>query len=71
MLILYLKKKIQVLQDSLRILGLYGLLKPLDLIQAYRLEMEQITHWKAEIYMNIGNLQLQMLNKSCKKESIC
>jgi cytoplasmic iron level regulating protein YaaA (DUF328/UPF0246 family) len=40
MLILYLKKKIQVLQDSLRILsGLYGLLKPLDLIQAYRLEM--------------------------------
>ena len=34
------QKKIQVLQDSLRILsGLYGLLKPLDLIQAYRLEM--------------------------------
>ncbi len=33
-------KKIQVLQDHLRILsGLYGLLKPLDLIQAYRLEM--------------------------------
>lgn len=34
------QKKIQVLQDSLRILsGLYGLLKPLDLMQAYRLEM--------------------------------
>ncbi|MFV8369354.1 peroxide stress protein YaaA [Flavobacterium sp. LB2R40] len=33
-------KKIDALQDSLRILsGLYGLLKPLDLIQAYRLEM--------------------------------
>ena len=32
--------KIPVLQDRLRILsGLYGLLKPLDLIQAYRLEM--------------------------------
>ena len=32
--------KIPQLQDSLRILsGLYGLLKPLDLIQAYRLEM--------------------------------
>lgn len=32
--------KIQTLQDSLRILsGLYGLLKPLDLIQPYRLEM--------------------------------
>lgn len=32
--------KINELQDKLRILsGLYGLLKPLDLIQAYRLEM--------------------------------
>jgi len=32
--------KLEVLQDKLRILsGLYGLLKPLDLIQAYRLEM--------------------------------
>ena len=31
---------VQTMQDSLRILsGLYGLLKPLDLIQAYRLEM--------------------------------
>ena len=33
-------EKLDVLQDSLRILsGLYGLLKPLDLMQAYRLEM--------------------------------
>jgi cytoplasmic iron level regulating protein YaaA (DUF328/UPF0246 family) len=32
--------KLSVMQDKLRILsGLYGLLKPLDLIQAYRLEM--------------------------------
>uniref|UniRef100_UPI0040498E01 peroxide stress protein YaaA n=1 Tax=Flavobacterium sp. TaxID=239 RepID=UPI0040498E01 len=32
--------KIDVLQDKLRILsGLYGVLKPLDLMQAYRLEM--------------------------------
>jgi cytoplasmic iron level regulating protein YaaA (DUF328/UPF0246 family) len=32
--------KINVLQDKLRILsGLYGLLKPLDLMQPYRLEM--------------------------------
>lgn len=32
--------KFRILQDRLRILsGLYGLLKPLDLIQAYRLEM--------------------------------
>ncbi|WP_435416235.1 peroxide stress protein YaaA [Polaribacter aestuariivivens] len=34
------KKKIPLLQERLRILsGLYGLLKPLDLIQPYRLEM--------------------------------
>lgn len=33
-------KKIDKLQDTVRILsGLYGVLKPLDLIQAYRLEM--------------------------------
>ena len=33
-------EKLPLLQDRLRILsGLYGLLKPLDLIQAYRLEM--------------------------------
>lgn len=33
-------EKLDTLQDSLRILsGLYGILKPLDLIQAYRLEM--------------------------------
>lgn len=32
--------KVSILQDKLRILsGLYGLLKPLDLMQAYRLEM--------------------------------
>ena len=32
--------KLAVLQDKLRILsGLYGLLKPLDLMQPYRLEM--------------------------------
>jgi cytoplasmic iron level regulating protein YaaA (DUF328/UPF0246 family) len=32
--------KVAVLQDKLRILsGLYGILKPLDLMQAYRLEM--------------------------------
>lgn len=34
------EEKLPVLQDRLRILsGLYGLLKPLDLIQPYRLEM--------------------------------
>ncbi|WP_338409602.1 peroxide stress protein YaaA [uncultured Flavobacterium sp.] len=34
------KNKLTLLQDRLRIIsGLYGLLKPLDLMQAYRLEM--------------------------------
>lgn len=34
------KKKLDTLQDTLRIIsGLYGILKPLDLIQPYRLEM--------------------------------
>lgn len=34
------EEKLDLLQDSLRILsGLYGLLRPLDLIQPYRLEM--------------------------------
>lgn len=34
------KEKIDLLQDSIRILsGMYGILKPLDLMQAYRLEM--------------------------------
>ena len=34
------EKKIDILQDTLRILsGLYGVLRPLDLMQAYRLEM--------------------------------
>jgi cytoplasmic iron level regulating protein YaaA (DUF328/UPF0246 family) len=32
-------EKLEKLQDSLILSGLYGLLKPLDLIQAYRLEM--------------------------------
>lgn len=33
-------EKLEILQDRLRILsGLYGVLKPLDLMQAYRLEM--------------------------------
>ena len=34
------EEKLDILQDSVRIIsGLYGLLKPLDLIQPYRLEM--------------------------------
>lgn len=46
------ESKIDLLQDRLRILsGLYGLLKPLDLIQAYRLEMG--TRLKIESHQNL------------------
>jgi uncharacterized protein len=61
--------KIQNLQDSLRILsGLYGLLKPLDLIQPYRLEMgtkltvnehkDLYAFWKSKI-TDVLNHELQ------------
>lgn len=44
--------KINKLQDSLRILsGLYGMLKPLDLVQPYRLEMG--THLPVEKHKNL------------------
>jgi cytoplasmic iron level regulating protein YaaA (DUF328/UPF0246 family) len=65
--------KLEKLQDSLRILsGLYGLLKPLDLIQAYRLEMGTKLHigesknlydfWKTTI--------TKSLNKELKKDEL-
>ena len=58
--------KINVLQDKLRILsGLYGLLKPLDLMQPYRLEMgtklpigknkNLYEFWKATITKELNN----------------
>lgn len=65
--------KLEKLQDSLRILsGLYGLLKPLDLIQAYRLEMgtklpigeskNLYDFWKTTI--------TKSLNKELKKDEL-
>jgi hypothetical protein len=58
--------KLDQLQDSLRILsGLYGVLKPLDLMQAYRLEMgtkfpvgkHKKLHdfWKNKVTQNLNN----------------
>lgn len=66
-------EKVAVLQDKVRILsGLYGILKPLDLMQAYRLEMgtklaigEQknlYDFWKKTI--------TKSLNKELKKEEL-
>lgn len=52
-------EQLDLLQDRLRILsGLYGVLKPLDLMQAYRLEMgTNCLLAKAKTYMIFGKLQ--------------
>lgn len=66
-------EKIEILQDKLRIIsGLYGLLKPLDLIQPYRLEMgtklpigdkkNLYDFWKIEV--------TAALNKELSKEDL-
>jgi hypothetical protein len=57
-------------QDRLRILsGLYGVLKPLDLMQAYRLEMGTrlpVTKAKNNLYKFWGNALSDHLNESAK-----
>lgn len=59
-------------QDHLRILsGLYGALRPLDLIQPYRLEMGlkwQIIQWK-NLYAFWAEDLTQYLNKTCEQNS--
>ena len=53
-------EKINVLQNSLRILsGLYGVLKPLDLIQPYRLEMG--TKFQIDKYKNLYDFWKQKI----------
>lgn len=60
-------EKIEVLQEQLRILsGLYGLLKPLDLIQAYRLEMG--TKMPIEAHKNLYDFWKPTITKSLNKE---
>jgi len=59
--------KINKLQDSLRILsGLYGLLKPLDLIQPYRLEMG--THLAVEDNKNLYDYWKKTITKALNDE---
>ncbi|PWA04616.1 peroxide stress protein YaaA [Flavobacterium psychrotolerans] len=66
-------EKIPILQDHLRILsGLYGLLRPLDLIQPYRLEMGTkiaIGNYK-NLYEFWGKKITDSLNKELKKEEL-
>lgn len=60
-------EKLEELQNSLRILsGLYGLLKPLDLIQPYRLEMG--THLPIGEHHNLYDYWKEKLTKSLNKE---
>jgi len=62
----------QFANKSIRILsGLYGLLRPLDLIQAYRLEMgvKFANERGANLYAFWGDLISQELNKDLKGES--
>ncbi len=59
-------KDLQNAQNHLRILsGLYGLLRPLDTIQAYRLEMG--TAWQTDSFRNLydywGNTITQQINQ--------
>lgn len=59
--------KLEVLQDKLRILsGLYGLLKPLDLMQPYRLEMR--TNLKVGTKKNLYEFWKKTITDSLNKE---
>lgn len=63
------EEKITVVQDKLRILsGLYGILKPLDLIQPYRLEMgTKMKVGRADnLYKFWGTLLAESLNEELK-----
>ncbi len=67
------KEKLVQLQDKLRILsGQYGLLKPMDLIQAYRLEMS--TKLKIgknnNLYQFWGSTITEELNKELDKDEL-
>tara|TARA_R110001592_G_scaffold175466_1_gene414616 strand:+ start:39497 stop:40291 length:795 start_codon:yes stop_codon:yes gene_type:complete len=63
-------KSLRYLQSNLRILsGLYGILKPLDLMQAYRLEMgTKLSHSKcSDLYSFWGNKITDQVNKDLVK----
>lgn len=63
----YSKDEFNYAQENVRIIsGLYGILKPLDLIQAYRLEMS--TKLSFEKYLNLYNFWGDKISKSLKSE---
>lgn len=67
------KNKFDILQERLRILsGMYGILKPLDLIQPYRLEMG--TKLKIDVASNLyeywGDSLTEFLNKEMTDDEL-
>lgn len=67
------EEKLDNLQDKLRILsGMYGLLKPLDLMQPYRLEMrtELKINRKKNLYGFWGNTLTEALNDELKEDEL-
>lgn len=69
--VLYTEKDLEYAQQHLRILsGLYGILRPMDLIQAYRLEMK--TKLKTEkgdnLYQFWGDQLTLKLNEALKQQ---
>jgi len=61
------KKKINTLQNTVRIIsGLYGLLKPLDLMQPYRLEMG--TKFPVGVKKNLYEFWKQKITKALNDE---
>lgn len=65
---------LEYLQHNLRILsGLYGILKPLDLMQAYRLEMgTKVAHPQcADLYQFWGNKITDLLNQTLTDQHDC
>ncbi|PID74947.1 MAG: hypothetical protein CSB28_00585 [Desulfobacterales bacterium] len=66
----YQAEQLDHAQRHLRILsGLYGILRPLDLMQPYRLEMglKLPTEQETNLYQFWGNLLTEQINKTCER----
>lgn len=67
------ESKLDVMQDSLRILsGMYGLLRPFDLMQPYRLEMgtQLKINRKKNLYGFWGNTLTEALNDELEEDEL-
>jgi len=67
------ESKVDALQDTLRILsGMYGILRPLDLMQPYRLEMgtDLIVNNKKNLYAYWGDTVTEALNDELEDDEL-